>query len=136
MADSPYSNDVVSHSIPWRKATNLHRKMGARIIPFSQFTATANTAKTLFAGPYAEKTTDRVIGIMVHAIGATVGSGWILNELTTGYLFNGGAANYAFNIITPNDFANITITSTIDWTAAMNVYVALFNVEIPPGFWQ
>ena len=137
MADSPVENVFLARTLPWRTSSGLHEDMGPRVAQWSPLVMKANTPFTLFNGQFGPHSIDRIIGCKLFFGNCNAPGALTLADIFSGYQWSIFAAqhlgNYNLNIITLPEVANIVLTSSFDVSAAMNVYVALLNFEIPEG---
>jgi hypothetical protein len=122
--------------LTWRKITPLHRDFGAQSIRLPIAALTGGVPLVLANFKYGPMTIDRVIGAYLALGGITAGtvslsevSGWSWQKTVAG----ANQSNYWINLETLTDGINLTFTSSVSITAAMLVYISLYNIEIAPG---
>lgn len=129
------TNIYAARSLPWRKITPLHARMGARQMIFP-IVANANTTVPIFVAPYGPGVIDRVIGCEVNLGGLNTSGSFTISDVNSGYFKTIGAptllGSYGFNLVTLDDGAALYFIASKAITAAMNCSVTLFNFELPP----
>ena len=132
------SNDIYTVPLPWRKETNLHREMGARVLRYKWSTAETPptpAAPLLIDFEYSGTTLDRIVGFSLASGSTTTAAIFLMEELNTGWVYSARyTANTSLRALDNIETLPDRVSLRISWSAdpVGPLCLSFYNFEVVP----